>query len=636
LNPGATLDLNGNTQTAGLIQDAGAAAGARLVTSAAPATLTVVQGADTLYSGVFRGALSFVKDGAGTLTLSNAAHATIGAVTVRNGTLALAPGCSFAAAASFAVEGGLLALRTAAALPDTATLDISGSGRMRVEAGIEEAVDRLLIDGAEQASGAWGASGSGAEHVDDVHFEGGGRVRVLHATPAAIALQPAPVTAAIGGGASFAVAATGQAPLFYQWYRDGVAIAGATGSVYALEALTLQDDGAIFSVTVSNALGVAASPGVALRVTDPTRHSLPYTESFESYAAGLMLAGIGGWRGAADAGTVTEDAALLAALRAYAAPVGLPLRRATHAKAANFFGALTNRLLSATGRSVWCDLMVNLTPMTDGLQSPSPDSQCALAADGQGFLAVWHRDLAGGTNRWSALAWRAATATAQWVRVTLHLDYATYDAVHAARYFRVFADGAEQSAPSGWSANDGAGTPGGPWFALTAGAQGIGEMLFSGDGAVDDLVVSWDRPLIGLGPRGTPEWWLADNGLAGGLDLAADEAADADGDGFANWMEYAAGTGPNDAADLLRFTGAPRDPATGRLTLAVQTMPGRRYGLLSSGTLGAGAAWAPEPFSLTPGGPAGESEAAASSGTLTLYVGDDGGDGKFYRALALP
>ena len=55
----------------------------------------------------------------------------------------------------------------------------------------------------------------------------------------AITTQPAPVTVpAIGGTASFSVAATGLAPLTYQWRKDGVAISGADQATFSLKNVT--------------------------------------------------------------------------------------------------------------------------------------------------------------------------------------------------------------------------------------------------------------------------------------------------------------------------------------------------------------------------------------------------------------
>ena len=63
----------------------------------------------------------------------------------------------------------------------------------------------------------------------------------------------------------FEVSATGQA-LSYQWLRDGTPIPGATEASYALSSVTLSDDGAEFSVVVTNVAGSVTSQVATLQV----------------------------------------------------------------------------------------------------------------------------------------------------------------------------------------------------------------------------------------------------------------------------------------------------------------------------------------------------------------------------------
>jgi photosystem II stability/assembly factor-like uncharacterized protein len=77
-----------------------------------------------------------------------------------------------------------------------------------------------------------------------------------------------------GAAASFSVAATGTAPLSYQWTRGGAAISGATSDSYTLPAATLADHNAAFAVTVSNSAGSAISNNATLAVT-ATAPALP-------------------------------------------------------------------------------------------------------------------------------------------------------------------------------------------------------------------------------------------------------------------------------------------------------------------------------------------------------------------------
>lgn len=85
----------------------------------------------------------------------------------------------------------------------------------------------------------------------------------------AIVGQPAPATVNETQTASFSVAATGSAPLAYQWRRNGVPIAGATAASYTTAATTIAaDNGANFSVVVSNGtLPDATSTDALLTVT---------------------------------------------------------------------------------------------------------------------------------------------------------------------------------------------------------------------------------------------------------------------------------------------------------------------------------------------------------------------------------
>lgn len=93
---------------------------------------------------------------------------------------------------------------------------------------------------------------------------GGGDGALL---PPTIVTQPAAVSVMAGAGASFSVTASGDAPLSYQWKRDGLAIAGATAPNYGIAATTIADNGARFSVDVSNPAGTLGSAAATLTVT---------------------------------------------------------------------------------------------------------------------------------------------------------------------------------------------------------------------------------------------------------------------------------------------------------------------------------------------------------------------------------
>ncbi len=81
-----------------------------------------------------------------------------------------------------------------------------------------------------------------------------------------ITTQPAPVTVAAGADATFSAQASGTAPLGYVWLRNGVVITGANASTYSFPT-TAADNGALFTVRVSNSAGSVTSAAAMLTVT---------------------------------------------------------------------------------------------------------------------------------------------------------------------------------------------------------------------------------------------------------------------------------------------------------------------------------------------------------------------------------
>jgi hypothetical protein len=81
-----------------------------------------------------------------------------------------------------------------------------------------------------------------------------------------ITAQPTSKSVTTGQTATFSVAATGTGTLSYQWNRGGAAISGATSSSYTTPATTSADNGAQFTVTVTNSVGSATSNAATLTV----------------------------------------------------------------------------------------------------------------------------------------------------------------------------------------------------------------------------------------------------------------------------------------------------------------------------------------------------------------------------------
>jgi MYXO-CTERM domain-containing protein len=85
--------------------------------------------------------------------------------------------------------------------------------------------------------------------------------------PPAVTVDPVAVTLFAGQPLALSVEATGNA-LSYQWRRDGVALAQATGAAFALPAVTLQDAGA-YDCVVTNPAGSVTSAAAAVTVNGP-------------------------------------------------------------------------------------------------------------------------------------------------------------------------------------------------------------------------------------------------------------------------------------------------------------------------------------------------------------------------------
>jgi photosystem II stability/assembly factor-like uncharacterized protein len=84
--------------------------------------------------------------------------------------------------------------------------------------------------------------------------------------PVSISTQPGNLAVTRSGDAVFAVTATGTEPLSYQWRRNGQPVPGANASVLRLNQVVDADNGAQFSVSVSNAAGSVTSQSAQLSV----------------------------------------------------------------------------------------------------------------------------------------------------------------------------------------------------------------------------------------------------------------------------------------------------------------------------------------------------------------------------------
>jgi hypothetical protein len=232
---------------------------------------------------------------------------------------------------------------------------------------------------------------------------------------------------------------------------------------------------------------------VFVRVLDG--QPLDYTETFESYPDGFDVRGTNGWLAASSTNAVvTTNSSLVSSLASYSEGCGYPVPSAGHDKVLEMNGAVGNYFDTPTNQIVWVDYMTQ--PVFGEL--PSDESaldglQTAVGFTFEGHPAVWHCDLAGGSNRWAVVD-DVTVPENEWVRVTFKLDYQTVDTVNKKCYFQVRVDGNLITNTFAWTSNDGAGTTGGSWFPMSSDPDRFSQVSFRAE-ALDDFLVTTNNPL---------------------------------------------------------------------------------------------------------------------------------------------
>lgn len=128
----------------------------------------------------------------------------------------------------------------------------------------------------------------------------------LTQVPAAVVSSPVSVEALEGNSATLAVVAEGDAPISYQWFKDGEPVDGATRAELTLGKLTLADAGS-YIARVSNASGTNDSRAAIVSVVLRTRSRVLLAEDFESLVLGANVEeGITTGSGGAQEAVVTK------------------------------------------------------------------------------------------------------------------------------------------------------------------------------------------------------------------------------------------------------------------------------------------------------------------------------------------
>lgn len=92
--------------------------------------------------------------------------------------------------------------------------------------------------------------------------------------PPVIAQSPSSRAITIGGALSLSVNATGPGPLTYQWFKNNVALAGATAEVFALASVADTDAGS-YRVDVTNSAGTTRSDAATITIVAVAQPAAP-------------------------------------------------------------------------------------------------------------------------------------------------------------------------------------------------------------------------------------------------------------------------------------------------------------------------------------------------------------------------
>ncbi|MDP1579705.1 MAG: immunoglobulin domain-containing protein, partial [Candidatus Didemnitutus sp.] len=134
----------------------------------------------------------------------------------------------------------------------------------------------------------YGHSGSGNPSIDTANW----RIDDLKLTVRSVAAlpivttHPQSQTIAEGGTTILTVAASGAAPLTYQWRKDGGLIFGASDTTYVIESTSAEDAGS-YSIEVTNPAGTVTSNPALIILAQSINFPTPTTRSFGSGAFDL-------------------------------------------------------------------------------------------------------------------------------------------------------------------------------------------------------------------------------------------------------------------------------------------------------------------------------------------------------------
>jgi len=208
---------------------------------------------------------------------------------------------------------------------------------------------------------------------------------------------------------------------------------------------------------------VALAPDVA-----NTNNTIPYSESFESYANGFDLVGTNGWSSADPLAAVVNTNNYT---NTYTGSFPVP---GPHQLTLSIDGSVTNRFSPSVFTNVWVDMILEAKYFTDPIK---PDinslgaAPFALCVTTNGHLAVWN---GAPSPTWTELL-DTSLASNQYARVTIQAAY-TRDA-NGIFYYRVWLNGTPSTNPQTWYAT------------ANTNQNSFGSLAAVGHYSLDDVVV---------------------------------------------------------------------------------------------------------------------------------------------------
>ena len=211
-------------------------------------------------------------------------------------------------------------------------------------------------------------------------------------------------------------------------------------------------------------------------------NTVPYEETFESYAGGFEMPGANGWSAAASSNAVVStNATTVSDLNAYSEPCGYPVGTASHDKVLEVAGTVTNSIDMAAGQMVWMDIMLQARALESVDAGLLNAAHAAVYFNADKHPMVYHYDSGGSSNRWTEIP---ETTKSGWARATIGMDYQT-------GYFQIKMDGNLLTSAQASVNNDGTGGAGGSWFAMPGTPGQLNRLVLDGHGAhMDDLIVT--------------------------------------------------------------------------------------------------------------------------------------------------